>query len=694
MITAHPNPGEKLLSLGAVLLLVLGLASISPSAFASEDDPIPIDISEAPVDSPEQEGTDPVLEQDVPSLTAEQDEEPALNAIVPLAAPLTPPNFAMSSVTTDVRQTAPVTLAVEQLEEVPDDQVLLVQINPAGGTWQTIETTTVGAIRSAGSVVTIPRGHLPSVGYYYVQLSNWGVSPDYYDALVTPLVGINVVHLPVPSLVESDFLVDQASPSDVTLHMSDYESYPDDQRFTVNIGQTDSGWQLVSQPSVAELRANHGAITIPASHFLQPGSYHVEVTTWGSSPNYHPDLIRLGAGIQVADVSAPTLVQSRLFIGETSPSASATLVLTNLSSAIPDDQLFNVQYGPRGQGDGWLPVAQITMGELRAAGGEIVISGDKIAAPGLYDVEITNWGMSPNHYPEIFIRYAEITVGQFPEPQFTESITYTYIDSVPDIQLNLEDLAALPDDQALNLQIGLAGSTSGWEDVGILTLGSLRDSGGVVTIPRSFLRETGVHHVQLTNWGMAPDYYPEVFTTGTGINVVESPLLAFIDEDGEIITAQETPADADATITVAITGYVPAGARLTVTVMDGSTALYTSSPISTTEQLSFTSYSFEIPAEVLRVEDGVPSQELTVVASLELPEAFEGATVTDAELALTVIATSTPTEPSPTPTPEPSQSATPEPGRMPTTGMSPQLLFWSAIGLALAGLGSRKLASR
>ncbi len=656
------------------MLLALGFITISRSAIASESNDSPVETSDPPTVTVEREESDASTEHD--------------QAVAPLAASYPEPTFSPSSVTTDVRQTGPVVLTVTGVDEIPDDQVFLVQLSPPGEPWETVATTTIGAIKAAGSTVSIPRDELQTVNNYYVQLSNWGVSPDYYGTLVTPQVAINVVELPMPSLAQSEFLVDQASPTAVELQMVDYESYPDDQMFTVNIGQAGTGWQMVAQPTVAELRANNGKITIPATNFPSPGSYNVEVTNWGLSSNYYPGLIVLGAGILVGDVSAPALVQSQFFVDETTPVASVTLTVTNLGTAVPDDQLINVQYGPRGEDSGWLPVTQMTMGALRAAGGQIVISGDKIAAPGLYDVEITNWGMSPNYYPSDFILYAEISVGQFPPPQFVEDITYTYEDSTPDVQLHVEDLADLPDDQVLNLQIGLSGSTSGWQDIGTVTLAELRASAGTLTVPRSFLGDVGVYHVQLTNWGMSPDYYPEIFTAGTAINVVESPLLSFTDEEGETITTQEAAADKDATVNVALTGYVPAGAKLVVTVMDGTSVVYSSPATITAEQSATGQYSFEIPGKYLKAEYGTPSPKLTVVASLELPEELAEATVNDAELELTVVAT--------TPASGVVVATTPASGvaELAKTGSTALVLLCSAIALMGIGLSLRKYALR
>lgn len=732
MITSDLFSRKKLLSVGAVPLLILGFATISPTAFAADADDsasgtnnptidaedsaieadapaIEADVPAIEADVPAIEADDPIIDaEDIPESTPEQaesttslgqgssaaipdaEEEPS-GVISALLAAYPEPALTPASVTTDVRQSAAVTLTVTGLGDVPDDQVLLLQLNPAGGSWETLETTTVGAIKAAGSSVSIPRDTLQDVNLYYVQLSNWGVDPDYYEVLITPQATISVVELPMPSLVQTDFLVDQASPTDVVLQLNDYQSYPGDQAFTVNIGQAGTGWQLVTQLTVAQLLANHGNITIPALNFTEPGSYNIEVTNWGLSDNYHPDLIQLGAGILVGDVSAPTLVESQLFLNEADPPTSATVTLTNLNTAVPDDQVINVQYGPRGEGDGWLPVAQLTMGELRAAGGEIIISGDMIAAAGLYDVEITNWGMSPNYFPEIFIRYAEITVGQFPPPQFVDDLTHTYLDSTTDIPLPLEELADLPDAQAFNLQIGLSGSTSGWQDVETVTLGELRESGGIVTVPRSFLSELGVYHVQLTNWGMSPNYYPEIFTTGTAISVVATPLLSFTDGDGETITAQEATAGADTTVNVLLTGYVPAGAELNIVVMDGSSVVYASPISATVEQSATGSYSFVIPGEHLNATYGEPSPILTVVASLALPAQFAGATVAPAELDLTVVAEAPGQEP---PAQEPPDSSTPKPRELATAGVNALILFLSALTLTGAGLIVRRLTTR
>lgn len=663
------------------MLLTLGFITISPSAFASENNDSPVETSDPAAIVVEQEEPDASTGEEPAVVSLAQPTTPSRGVTDVHTASFTAPALTPSSTTTDVRQSGPVVITVTGLGDIPDDQVFLVQLNPAGGSWETVATTTVGAIRAADSTVRIPRDKLPSVNYYYVQLSNWGVSPDYYDAVVTPQAAINVVELPLPSLAQTEFLVDQASPTDVELQLVDFGSYPDDQVFTVNIGQAGTGWQLVTQPTVAELRASNGKITIPAVNFPSPGSYNVEVTNWGVSPNYYPETIQLGAEIRVGDVSAPALATSQFFVNESTPATSVTLTLTNLNTLVPDDQLINVQYGPRGEGPGWLPVTQMTMGELRAAGGQIVIPGDKITDPGLYDVEITNWGMSPNYYPEDFILYAEITVGQFPPPRFVEDIAYTYADSTPDVRFHVEDLADLPDDQVLNLQIGLSGSTSGWQDIGTITLGELKASDGVVTIPRSFLSDLGVYYVQLTNWGMSPDYYPEIFTAGTAINVVESPVLSFTDKDGNAITSQEVAAGENATVNVALSGYVPAGAKLSVTVMDGDSAVYTFPTTITAEQFATGKYSFVIPGDLLGAEYGKPSPVLTVVASLELPEEFAGATVNDAELELTVVAATPPTE-------------KPKPDELEKTGSPALVLFGSAIAFIGIGLSLRRYALR
>lgn len=583
-------------------------------------DPVP---AEEPLPSP-------------PSPEVPQENSPSVAAAEELVFPSLPE----SEIYTGANQTSGVSVPVYGLEGIPADQPFMVQINPAGGTWETVDQKTAGEITAAESTVTIPRDKIPTAGVYYVQLSNWGLTPNYFgENKATPPATIYVLDLPMPTLISVDILRPQGSADLTVLSFDGLSAYPDDQVFTVNVAPSGGSTTHSERVTVGQLRGNQWKLSLLASYFEGGDAFFVEITNWGASPNYYDPLIRMMANVSVRDLSAPTLPQDTVFINEDALPEAVIFTLENLSTGIPDDQVFNVQYGPAGTGDGWKPVRQYTMGELRTSDGKIEIPRDLIDdGDPLFYIEITNWGMTPNYYPSDFILYGSIFIGDYSPPTFIDDLLYTYLDTIDDVEFQVGNLADLPDDQVLNVQMGLSGSTSGWEELGTITLGELRDSDGIITVPREKLTELGTYYVQITNWGMSPNYYPEIFTVGAAIRVEDSPSAAFYSDTGEPIESMVVQAGSPHEVNVGVSGFVPNGTTMVVQVYAEGEPVFTSDEIPLSEQFDFGTYSVTIPESILQAQFGEPNTSLGVIAFIQLPDEYAGAEVDPALLDLTVTA--------------------------------------------------------
>ena len=329
-----------------------------------------------------------------------------------------PPTLSPASVTTHVAASTPVTFTLSGLDDVPSDQRFNVQYQRSGDAgWSNLEQVTAGDLAAHDGLVSFPRSVLPTAGAYFVQVTNWGMSPDYYDTAFTAGASISVIDAAGPSFVATDVFADRASGAPVTVQLAGYESLPDDQAFAVHTRAVGgSAWTPVTSTSVGALRGSWGQISIPLTAFPADGAFEIEVGTAGVSPNYLPDGFTITANATVGDFAPPTLADESL-VTYTNSTHDVAFTLEGLAD-LPSDQRLNVQIGADGSTSGWQPVRDISLGELRSTGGKIAIPRGFLSEPGTYWVEVTNWGMTPNHYPSIFQVVGGIRVAELPTVSF------------------------------------------------------------------------------------------------------------------------------------------------------------------------------------------------------------------------------------------------------------------------------------
>ncbi|PRI10003.1 hypothetical protein [Leucobacter massiliensis] len=329
------------------------------------------------------------------------------------------PAFAVAEQTSNVAATTPVRFTVTGLDEVPGDQEFKLLLGAAGGGgWNQLGIVTADQIREDGGTISVPRSAL-TAGAHYLELSNYDVSTDHYDAKFRIIGSISVADAPAvtPDTVSLD--LNGEKPAQLTLRST--RGLPEAQGFELRmLAPGAAEWAPQLQLTAAELALNDGAVTIPRDAFDTEGRYEVRITPMLDEANVLPSDFTLTATVLAGDFSAPTLAKplTVTYADDTRP----VPIRIEGTQRVPGDQMLNVNIRPAGIGAGPSEQWSVSLYELGWADGHLMIPRELLSDPGLYDVEITNWGIeSQNYYPELVPLIHQIRVAEEPTISFLDA---------------------------------------------------------------------------------------------------------------------------------------------------------------------------------------------------------------------------------------------------------------------------------